>query len=150
MSVVSPAMKLTDAGGRSFTGQIELLIRTTQQKLTEFQAGNAVAVMDSQKITYSKPTQTQRANTYLSFLQYATASGGLNGVYITGDFGYTKDQAVPLVDINKADPIISLVFNKCLNDTCTKVTPAAITASSWSDASFSDPLLNMLKSFAIT
>ncbi|HXY18095.1 MAG TPA: hypothetical protein VEH48_01585 [Candidatus Nitrosopolaris sp.] len=151
MSAVSPAIKLKNAIGQSVTGQIELLIRNTTNKLSEFSAGNATAVFDSQKITYTDPTPNQRAQTYLSFLQYASSTSGLDGIYITSDNGYTRGQAIPLVDVSQENPIIDIVFNKCANDVCSgKTTPLSIEASSWNDAGFSTPLVNMLKSLSIT
>lgn len=151
LSVISPAMKLKNAAGQNVTGQIELLIRNTTNKLSEFSAGNATAIFDSQKITYAKPTPNQRAQTYLSFLRYASSAGGLDGIYITGDNGYTRGQAIPLVDISQGNPIISIIFDKCGNDSCSgKPTPLSIEAASWNDAGFSAPLVKMLESLSIT
>ena len=152
MSAVSPSTQLKNAQGGTVTGQISLLIRKNTEKLSEFTAGNATALIDSQKIAYTKPTQNQRANTYLSFLQYASTAGrGLDGIYITGDNGYQKAQAIPLVDVNKADPIISITFGKCADSGCSgKTTPLTVDSTSWSDASFSGPLKTMLESLSIT
>jgi len=152
MSVISPPVQLKSASGQTVTGQVEMLIRNNQQKLSEFNAGNATAVIDSQKIAYTSPSQTQRANTYLSFLQYATASNsGLDGVYITGDFGYQKGQAIPLVDVSKGDPIISVTFVKCSDSSCSgKTTPLSISQTAWDDPAFSAPIIKMLQSLSIT
>jgi hypothetical protein len=144
LTVTSPTTQLKDTSGQSVSGQIVMVIRDKTQKLTEFDKGSATAVKDSEKIAYTKPSQTQRASTYISFLSYAssTSSGGFNGIYITGDNGYQKDQTVPMADINKVDPVINITFLK-------DGTPMSIAISSWNDTNFSDPLKAMLQSLSI-
>jgi hypothetical protein len=153
LTVTSPAMKLKDASGQNVTGQIIMEIRDKTQKLTEFDKGSATAARDSEKIAYTKPSQTQRASTYISFLSYATSttSGGFNGIYITGDNGYQKGQDIPLVDITKVDPTINITFNKCADDKCSvKGAPMSVSLTSWSDINFANPLKSMLESLSIT
>ncbi|MGA3150512.1 MAG: hypothetical protein ABSD10_02795 [Candidatus Saccharimonadales bacterium] len=152
MTVISPAMKLKNAVGQIVTGQIETLFLNSTQTLSGFKEGNAVAVFDSEKISYKNPTPTQRAATYLSLLQYAnTAGSGLDGIYITSDNGYQKGQAIPLVDISKEDPIINITFLQCADANCSgKTTPLTIDSANWSNNSFSGPLKNMLESLSIT
>lgn len=148
MTVVSPVVKLKDAQSQTVNGKIIMTIRNKSEKLTEFDKGNAIAILNSEKITYTKPTQTQRGDTYISFLNYASSpSDGLDGVYITGDNGYQKDQAIPLVDISKSDPVISVTFQKCTEGKCT---PLTVGEKSWSDPSFSKPIKSLLESLSIT
>jgi hypothetical protein len=144
LTVTSPTTQFKDTSGQNINGQIVMTIRDKTQKLTEFDKGSATAVKDSEKIAYTKPSQTQRASTYISFLSYAssTSSGGFNGIYITGDNGYKKDQTVPMVDINKVDPVINITFLK-------DGTTASVAISSWNDANFSGPLKAMLQSLSI-
>lgn len=145
MTVKSPALKLTNSAGQSVSGAVLFNIKNHVQKLTEFDKGNATATRDSIKISYTKPTQTQRANTYVSYLQYATTttSGALDGLYITGDSGYLKGQNIPLVDVSKVDPNITITFV----DSNSKA--LSIADSMMSDATFSAALLNILKSLSI-
>lgn len=145
MSIKSPSLILTDGSGQKQQGFIIFNIRSHGQKLTEFNAGSATATRDSIKVAYTKPTSSQRANTYLSFLQYATTTthGALDGVYVTGDNGYQKGQAIPGTDVSKADPIISITFT----DTAGKA--MSITDASWSDTNLSGPLTKMLQSLSI-
>jgi hypothetical protein len=151
LSVVSPAVSLKDANGQQVTGQIIMSIRDKTQKLTEFDKGNANATQDSEKIAYTNPTQTQRGSTYISFLQYASSSTGLDGIYVTGDSGYQKGQDIPLIDISKVDPVISITFLKCADSKCSgSGTPLSIDKSVWADASFSGSLKKMLQSLSIT
>jgi cytoskeletal protein RodZ len=143
LTVTSPDEQLKGADGQTVSGQIVMTIRDKTQKLTEFDKGNATAVLDSEKIAYTKPTETQRGNTYLSFLGYASSTQtGLDGIYITGDAGYTKDQAVPLVDVSKSDPVISVTFLKDNKQ-------VTISSNSWSNDSFAKPIKTMLQSLAI-
>ena len=151
LTAVSQPVQLKDTTGQTVTGQITLTVRNSQQPLTEFNAGSSTAALDSQKIAYSKPTASQRGNTYVSFLRYATdsSSTGLDGVYITGDAGYQAGQNIPKTDIAKEDPIVAITFAKCGDATCSgATTPMAITSSSWSDTSLSGPLMTMLESFS--
>lgn len=145
LTVKSPSIALKDSSGQSVNSQILMTARSSTQKLPEFDSGNAIAAMDSEKIAYSKPTQSQRANTYLSFLKYANSSGGFNGVYITGDNGYKEAQAIPKVDIQKVDPIISVTFVKANSDI-----PLAVSVDNWKDDSFALPIKNMLQSLTIS
>ncbi len=150
LSVKSPSLKLKDSLGQTQPGQIALTMRDKTQKLPEFDKGNSTAVIDSEKISYTKPTSAQRGSTYLSFLNYASGGKGLDGVYVTGDFGYKKDQAIPLVDIQKVDPVISITFFKCPDSKCSDK-PASLTLDSgyWADNNFADPLKKMLQSLAV-
>jgi hypothetical protein len=151
LTATSPTMKLKDANGQDVNGRIIFTIRDHSQKLTEFDKGNATAVRDSEKIAYTKPSPSQRGSTYISFLQYATSPGGgsLDGIHVTGDNGYQKGQAIPLVDISKSDPIISITFVRCNDNQCSKPTQFSVQATSWNESLFSTPLKNMLESLAI-
>lgn len=150
LTVKSPAIKLKDADGENTDAQISLLIRPNTDKLVEFDSGNAIAAINSEKIAYTQPSQTQRANTYLSFPRYAHSSAGMDGIYITGDFGYKSAQSIPKVDIQKIDPVISVVFGQCTNQQCSgNNTSLTISTDNWDNQSFSDPLKNMLQSFTI-
>lgn len=146
LTVKSPAIGLKDISGQRSDRQIVLSIRRGDQKLTEFDNGNSIAVLDSEKVAYTKPTQTQRANTYLSFLKYA-GSDGLSGIYITGDNGYKKAQAIPKTDIQKVDPIISLTFFTFFKPD--RTVPLGISVDNWNDDGFATPLRNLLQSFTI-
>lgn len=151
LTAVSPALQLKDASGQTITGQITLTVRNNQQPVTEFDKGSAIAALDSQKIAYAKPTASQRGNTYVSFLRYATdtSSAGLDGVYITGDAGYKAGQGIPKTDIVKVSPIVSIIFAKCNDSSCSAAgTPLSIASSGWSDTSLSNPLITMLESFS--
>ncbi len=151
LTVKSPALSLKDASGKAFNGQVVLTIRSKQQALPEFDKGNAVATIASQKINYTKPSQAQRGATYLSFLTYASSgqSTGLDGVYITGDVGYQKGQAIPKADFTPVDPVISVTFAKCTGGCGADATAASIDANMWQDETFGKPLTSMLESLTI-
>ena len=152
LTVTSPKLQLKSADGQTVSGRIIMTIRDSAQKLTEFNAGNALAAKASVKIAYTKPSPSQRGSTYESFLRYANTANtaGLDGVYITGDSGYTLGQAIPLVDVQKVSPVINITFVKCADSVCTaKTTPLSIASTAWDDKTFSQPLESMLQSLTI-
>lgn len=148
----SPATKLKTADGQTVNGQIVFTISGTTQPLNEFNAGAGLAVVTSQKITYTQPSSTQRGSTYLSFMKYASSTNkGIDGIYITGDFGYQVDQNVPKTDVAKVSPIIDMTFVKCASSTqCSgDGTPVTLAISQWNDTSFSNSLKAMFESLNI-
>ncbi|HEY5667565.1 MAG TPA: hypothetical protein VIR03_00205, partial [Candidatus Saccharimonadales bacterium] len=147
----SPALQLKDAQSRNFTGQIVLTMRSKQLPLPEFDKGNAAAIRVSEKIAYSKPGASQRGSTYISFLNYASSAElTLDGIYITGDVGYQKSQAIPRADIVPIDPVVSISFVKCASGSCnTEGTAIGIAPAMWDDAAFSGPLKKVLQSLVI-
>jgi cytoskeletal protein RodZ len=149
--VSSTPMKLKDANGQEVEGQIIMTVRGKTQKLPEFDKGAATATADSEKINYTKPSETQRGSTYISFLNYASSNeNGLDSIYITGDAGYQKDQAVPAVDISRIDPITNVTFVKCPDSKCAGTTAAlTVDSNSWKDSTFSAPIKTLLQSLSI-
>lgn len=148
----SPATQLKDASGKTVTGQMVFTIRNQNQPLAEFNAGNALASRTSEKIAYTQPSSTQRGSTYLSFLRYAsTKTNGIDGIYITGDFGYQTDQDIPKTDIAKIVPIIDVTFAKCASSTqCSgDGTPLTLSTNSWSDTTFANTVKSLLESLSI-
>lgn len=152
LTVTSPKQQLQTADGQQAAGQVRVTFRKQQKNLSEFSAGPATAVLESQKLTYKQPTAIQRAQTYLSFLGYAGSRvSGLDALYITGDNGYQQDQSVPMSDIVKSDPLISVTFFSCSNTPCTlaHMTPLTLDASSWQHASFTQPVIALLESLTL-
>lgn len=152
LTVKSPSMTLKNASGQTFSGQVVLTVRNKQQPLPEFDKGNAVATVASQKLTYAHPSQTQRGSTYLSFLTYASSgqSGGLDGLYITGDVGYQKGQAIPKADFTPVDPVISVTFVKCTGKCGADSKAASIDPALWQSDTFGKPLTDLLESLVIS
>lgn len=150
LKVISPDIKLKAADGQQVNGQIVMYIRAPGQKIPGIDSGNAVAVADSKKISYSKPTANQRGETYISFLRYSSSTIGLDAIFITGNNGYQKNQSVPKADIEKVEPMISITFGKCADGGCVELAPPlSIDASSWNDTNLSGPLEAMLQSLVI-
>jgi hypothetical protein len=151
LTVTSPSTQLTDASGQSQTGQVILQIENQNSAdMSAFKTGSATAVIPSQKVAYSNPTSSQRAQTYLSFLQYAatTTHGALDAVYITGDLGYQKGQTAPESDVAKIDPLVRVIFVKCADSKCSSTAPISISSDSWGSSSYSGPVTDMIKSLA--
>ncbi|HLG90969.1 MAG TPA: hypothetical protein VI336_02295 [Candidatus Saccharimonadales bacterium] len=150
VTVLSPGVKLKSVDGKDVTGQIYFRIRAKGQPLQGFENGNAVAVLDSQKIAYTNPTQVQRASTYISFLRYADNTQGLDAIYISGDLGYEKDQDILKSDIEKVDPIISIELYLCPDSGCKEISGVyGISEEIWNDEEISGPLTSMLESLVI-
>jgi cytoskeletal protein RodZ len=151
LTITSPATSFANASGKTITGQIIVSLNAKGQNLTPFDSGNATAVLDSEKLTYTQPTSVQRAQTYLSFAQYptTTATGAIDALYVTGDYGYQKGQAIPKVDMANLDPLISVNFLSCSDAKCTKTAPVPIAASNWTNKVFSTPITSTLESLAV-
>jgi len=147
----SPAMNLISDNGQTVLGQIVLTISQPNLLPAGF-TSSSVAVLTSQKIAYSKPGATQAADTYLSFVQYPSTNiiGGLNGIYVSGNYGYQKDQVIPASNINQVNPLIYFSFYSCANSSCplSSRQPLTISSSEWSKLSFKDPLLLIIKSLS--
>lgn len=148
---VSPAMKLKAASGSAQIGQVMLTIQHKQVSLPRYKDTEALAAIESEKIDYKKPSQVQRASTYISFLDYLSSAGkGVDEIYVTGDNGYQANQYIPQADVIKSDPLIAFSFRKCADDKCATPGEAiSIAASAWQDASFSKPLKTMLQSIVV-
>lgn len=147
LSVISPKLNLTMPSGGTAKGQITMLIRSNTVNLDEFEADSALAAIESEKIAYTNPSPAQRGQTYISLLRYANSENDdFDAVYITGDYGYLKDQEVLKADIQKLDPIVSISFTLC-EETCTQ--PTGISINSWEDPEFGGVLENMLQSLVI-
>lgn len=150
ISVLSRGIKMKDADGKDVTGQVYFRVRAKGQKLQGFDKGDATAVIASEKIAYTTPSQVQRASTYISFLRYADNSAGLDAIYITGDLGYEEGQTIPKADIEKVDPIISIEFYLCPNSGCMELSGVyGIGVETWSNEDIKLALENMLKSLTI-
>lgn len=153
LTVTSPVASLTDMNGAKFSGKIVFTVQPKGTTPKAFDGGGVIAALDSQKISYAKPTSVQRGQTYLSFLQYTQAlvKDQLDGIYVTGDFGYQTNQYAPKTDITKLDPLITVTFQKCDDDTCASPTDTSIQASMWSDnADFQKTIEAFLKSIQVS
>jgi cytoskeletal protein RodZ len=151
MTITSPAVQLTSAAGRPVTGEITMTIQQQGQLPASFSAGTALAVLNSQMITYKQPTASQTSQAYLSFVQYSstTTKGGLDGIYLTGNDGYQKDQVIPASDVAGVNPLVTVTFTACGNATCTaNLNPLTIASTSWSKSAFETPIMAMLSSLS--
>jgi hypothetical protein len=152
LTITSPATNRKTLAGTTELVRTVVTIAAKGQNLAAFDKGSGVAVRASEKIKYSSPTSAQRAETYLSFVQYSTtaAGDGLDGIYITGDHGYQKDQYIPKTDMIGLDPVISATFEKCADSKCT-TTPSAVSLRSadWDDTALKNPLLALFTSLSV-
>jgi len=150
LTVTSPPLTLKSAANRPVQGRIVMTIQNQVSSISQFAANEAIAPIESQKLTYSEPTPNQRAQTYLTAVNYGGASSSIDAFYITGDNGYAAGQYVPGSDIVKDTPLVSLTFLACAETACENGSkPAAIATNSWADSNLSKPLITMLESLTI-
>ncbi len=152
LAIISPVAQLTDTTGQTFSGKIVLTVQPKGTMPKAFDSGGVISALDSQKIKYTKPSSVQRGQTYMTFLQYtqSLAKGQLDGVYVTGDFGYQANQYVPKTDIAKLDPLITVTFLKCDNDACANPSETSIQSDMWANnAGFQKTISTMLKSIQV-
>jgi len=150
LTVISPALQLRGSDEQNFTGQIVLTIQPKQTSLAQFATGHVVAAMTSQKLTYRHPTPNQRAQTYLTFVNYEGVNSTIDALFITGDNGYTVGQSIPESDMTKDDPLVSISFLKCADSSCkTAGTATSIPAGEWYTSNLAKPLDNLLQSLII-
>jgi hypothetical protein len=151
LTVTSPAIALKNGNGKTVQGRVVAMIRNKQPALDEFKKGNAVAALISEKLSYTKPTDSQRAQTYISFLNYASSTtNGIDGIYITGDNGYEKGQAIPQTDVIQTDPLITVGFVQCSDTNCSSGgTALTVSSDEWKNTDFKTPITAFITSLAI-
>jgi hypothetical protein len=152
VTILSPAMSLTAANGQKVSGKIVVVFQPQGQIPSAFGTADATAVLTSQSISYKEPTPDQAAQTYLSFVQYnsTTTLGGLDGIYLTGNNGYQKNQTIPHADVAAVNPLVAVTFGQCTGTNCANVTNLTITSTSWNSSTFSAPILAILKSLSFS
>ncbi len=150
LTVTSPSMKMSTPGGQ-INGHVIIAVQNQQTALSGFPTAGALASLASDKLTYKQPTSVQRAQTYLSYLGFSSANT-INALYLTGDAGYQQGQSIPLADVIKGNPLVSVTFASCSDSVCAKnstQTPLVLQADSWKNAQFKSAILNILESLTI-
>jgi len=149
LTIISPNLSMATLTGQT-NGHVIVTIHNQQTTVPGFPADGATASLESDKLTYVQPTPVQRAQTFLSYLGY-TSANSLDALYLTGDAGYQQAQTIPLSDVIKGNPLVSVSFATCSGSFCANETPKSIAlkAASWKDASFKTAVINILQSLAI-
>lgn len=149
LTVTSPTTQLTGADGSAHSTHVVVTIQNQQTTVPGYPSDGAVAALDSDHLTYKQPTAVQRAQTYLSFLSYHQQNS-LDQLFITGDNGYQQGQNVPLSDIVKGNPLVSVSFETCSTDDCSGTpTPTTLQASTWKSAAASKQVTDLLQSMQL-
>ena len=145
----SPVTNIVDANNHMVQGKIIISVSPQGKFPSGLGSQPATAVINSQLISYNAPTPAQDAQTYLSFLQYSSTNtvGGLDGVYVTGNYGYLKKQNIPQTDLANISPLVMITFQKCNDQKCSNLSNLTISANDWSNIKFSTPIINIIKSF---
>ena len=149
MTITSAPLKLLNAYSQPITGKITLtILNYSPSTVTGFNGNSSTASIKSQLVTFANPTPDQIASTYISFAHFpasTTPSNSIDGIYVTGNYGYQVNQDIPQANITSQSPIIYYTFTECSNSTCSGTTKSlSIPASLWQDKNFSGPLLNMI------
>jgi len=147
VSLTSPVTSLTADTGQKVNGRVVLSVVSKGLVPAGF-GTSSVAVLDSVDISFDSPTSNQAAQSYLSFVQYPATDikGGLDGIYVTGNNGYVKDDVIPIADVNTMSPLIYATFYQCNSLACTSSKPLTISSSEWSNTDFSNAITNTIKS----
>lgn len=147
--VESPVVKLADINGESSDSKVVLMIMSKNSEVPGFGDTGATAVRDSEKLTYTSPSQNQRAKTFLSFAGFGRS--GLDAVFVTGDSGYQQGQSIPEDDIKNSDPIISVSFYSCDDAKCADEGSGAYTikVDEWESSDTLQAVQNILKSVRV-
>ncbi len=146
LTLTSPLVKLSDADKDQTDSKVVITILSAGSDPAGFTANNASATIDAEKIAYAAPSQNQRKETHLSFISFG-ASTGIDAIFITGDAGYQAGQAVPKTDVARADPIISVTFQKCTGAACTD--KLSISPDAWTAAAILQTAKSILQSLTI-
>jgi len=117
LTAASPALEMESAVGAKIQAHIVVTIESQQTSIPGFPSGGAVAALSSNDVSYKQPSSVQRAQTYVSYLSY-TQSNGLDAIYVTGNNGYQQGQQIPMSDIVKGTPLISVGFENCQSVDC--------------------------------
>ncbi|HSX05278.1 MAG TPA: hypothetical protein VLF69_02330 [Candidatus Saccharimonadales bacterium] len=149
LTITSPAVRLTTTHGDKDV-HVVVTIQNPQSTIPGYPAGGATAALLSQKLTYKQPSAVQRAQTYLSFLGYTSATS-LDVLYITGDNGYQQGQQVPMSDVAKGNPLISVAFQTCSSDNCKTGTPTPVSlkANTWANTGVDKQMTDLLESIIL-
>jgi hypothetical protein len=148
LTIVSPVMQLVTATGAATGVHVVVTIQNQQTIIPGFPANGATAAAASDHLTYKQPSSVQRAQTYLSYLSYAIPTS-LDVLYITGDNGYQQGQLVPMTDVVKGNPLISVTFQSCTNDNCGGGKLVSLSASEWRTASASKEVTALIESIVL-
>jgi hypothetical protein len=150
LTVTSPAVKLTGLDGTAVNTHVVITVQNQQATIPGYPATGAVAELDSDKLSYKQPTAVQRAQTYLSYLGYHKENG-LDQLFITGDNGYKQGQQVPMTDVAKGNPLISVTFETCSTSDCASGTSALTTllASAWKNTVSDKQVVALLQSLQL-
>ncbi len=150
ITISSPISQLPQTTNQNIKGRVVITINQQTTIPTTF-GTYSVAIDNSAKLSYKSPTQYQRNQTYLTYVQYpaTTASNGLDAVYITGDFGYTKNQVIPQTDIAKLNPLIIISFVSCKDSSCSSTAPLTVSNSFETNQLFSNQTVGIISSLQL-
>lgn len=154
ITVTSPLVSVTNAGGQSVTGKVIVSIRPGGTALNELAGDKATAGQASAQIGYTKPTSAQHQYPYLTYLHLAGGAdptSAFEEVMITGSASFPKDQTIPAASLGALDPVISARFYTCSDQACAvaNATLLSISNSTWLNTSVCLQTLAIFQSLQI-
>lgn len=152
LSVVSPVQDLIDTSNNKVNGRIFLSITPTGQVPSGLDGKDALEVIESLKVSYTQPTSSQLAQSYISLVQYQSTiqPNGLDGIFVTGNSGYTQSQIVPFSRLKSLNPTIVIYFQSCSDSKCSKANNLTINDSMWNNSDFQNTIINLIKSLSLS
>lgn len=145
LTITSPTMQLTTDTGSRNNVRVVVTIQNPVTTIPGFPAGGAVASLASQDLSYTQPTPVQPAQSYVSYLGYASTSG-VDAMYVTGNFGYQQGQVVPMSDVVQGNPLISVTFETCSDSSCGTTKAATLNANAWQSSTANKDVTNLIES----
>jgi hypothetical protein len=148
LTMTSPSQKFTSTTGQTVEGHAVLTFQNPQTTIPGYPAQGAVAALASDKLTYKKPTQIQRAQTYVSYLSYSANS--LDALFVTGDNGYQVGQQVPMSDVVKGNPLVGVAFMSCGTTGCSAGgTALSLRPSGWTGSQAAKDITALIESLQL-
>ena len=149
LTVTSPKFDMQGTDGAE-SGNVVLMIQNKQSNLPGFPEDGATAGLKSLQLTYKNPSNFQRDQTFLSFVDY-DSTNGITKLFLTGATSYEPGQSVLAESIVGGNPLISVSFQECSKSYCASgdVTPISIESGSWDKAPFKPQIIKLLESLVI-
>ncbi|HSX16332.1 MAG TPA: hypothetical protein VLF40_06075 [Candidatus Saccharimonadales bacterium] len=149
LTITSPNMTMADLNKQG-SGRVVVTVQDQQTSVPGYPSGGALANLASEKITYKHPSTVQRTETYLTYVTFGNPHG-IDALFLTGATAYKLDDAVPMDDIIKGNPLVSVRFIHCADSKCADGKSESITlqAKDWQTSKLHDTIVGVLQSLTL-
>lgn len=147
----SPLVELKNPDNTKQQYKVILTMALTGVVPASVSVHNPTAVIDSSKITFTNPSASQKAQSYLSFIRYSNESNqdSVNALFLTGNSDYQKNDTILSASLKRLNPTVFYSFVKCPSGNCSS-SSSAINISNWSDKDFRNTLTKILCSISFS